>query len=349
MKMKPLNSGSRNVSNTLVGVILLFVVAAIGISGYRMIEGYTFEEAFYMTFITMSTVGFKEVRPLSIFGHYFTVFLILASIGVFAYVLGTFSRFLIDGGFRAYYYNRKLDRRIKRMDGHVIICGYGRNGKQASIELAEHKRSFTIIEAKDEVIQKMREDGVSTFVQGDATHDDILERAGISKASALITTLPNDADNTFVVISARSMNPKLRIIARASEDHADIKIRRAGADNVIMPDKIGGIRMAKLVAQPDVVEFVENILLQSEDKVKLEEIDGDHIDACFLDGSIKNLHVRTSSGATIVGIKTGSGEYIFNPSPETHITCTDKLFVLGSPAQITKLKTVVSGDMLKKR
>jgi len=330
-----------NMSKTLLAVIFLIVVVIIGIVGYRVIEGYTFEEALYMTVITMSTVGFTEVRALTPAGHLFTVFMIFASIGIFAYVLGTFSRFLIDGGFRDYTFNRKLDRRIKRMDGHVIICGYGRNGKQASIELSDHKRTFIIIESNEEVIQKIREDGINNYIQGDATHDDILERAGISTAAALITTLPSDADNTFVVISARSLNPKLRIISRASEDHSDVKIKRAGADNVIMPDRIGGIRMAKLVAQPDVVEFIDNILLQSDNKVKLEEIDGSNIDNCFLEGTIKDLQVRTNSGAAIVGIKSKSGEYIFNPAPETRMTCDDKLFVLGSPLQIAKLKTAV--------
>lgn len=229
------------------------------------------------------------------------------------------------------------------MDGHVIICGYGRNGKQVSIELSGYKRTFIIIESNEEVIQQIRDDGIKNYIQGDATHDDILERAGISTAAALITTLPSDADNTFVVISARSLNPDFKIISRASEDHSDVKIKRAGADNVIMPERIGGVRMAKLVAQPDVVEFIDNILLQSDNKVKLEEIDGHKIDNCFLEGTIKDLQVRTNSGATIVGIKTKSGEYIFNPAPDVQVSRDDKLFVLGSPSQIAKLKTAVEG------
>jgi voltage-gated potassium channel len=329
------------ISNTYVAALLLLVVAVVGTLGYQILEGYTFEEALYMTFITMSTVGFTEVKPLSSSGHYFTVFLIFASIGIFAYVLSTFSRFVIDGGFRDLYFNRKLDRRIKRMDGHVILCGYGRNGKQAAMELAEHKRPFIIIEMSDEGILSLREDGITAFVQGDATHDDILERAGIQKAAALITCLPNDADNTFVVITARTLNPNLKIISRASESHADIKIKRAGADNVIMPERIGGVRMAKLVAQPDVVEFVENILMQSDDKVKLEELDGHHIKECYLKRSIRDLEIRTNTGATIVGVKTADGEYVFNPSPDYMVSCDDKLFVLGSPDQIDLLKSVV--------
>ncbi|MCK5821499.1 MAG: potassium channel protein [Bacteroidales bacterium] len=333
----------RSLNSTLLAVIFLIVVIVIGIVGYQIIEGYTFEEALYMTVITMSTVGFTEVRALSSSGHLFTVFLIFASIGIFAYVLGTFSRFLIDGGFREYNFNRKLGRRIKRMNGHVIICGYGRNGKQVSIELSSHKRTFIIIESDEDIIRKIRDDGIKNYILGDATRDDILESAGVRTAEALITTLPNDADNTFVVITARSMSEKLRIISRASEDRADEKIKMAGADNVIMPDRIGGVRMAKLVAQPDVVEFIDNILLQSDSKVKLEEIDGRKIDSCFLEGTIRDLQVRTNSGAAIVGIKAKSGEYIFNPAPDVQLSCDDKLFVLGSPSQIAKLQSAVEG------
>jgi len=168
-----------------------------------------------------------------------------------------------------------------------------------------------------------------------------LERAGVNRANALITTFPNDADNTFVVLTARSMNPEMTIISRASDDYSDVKLKIAGATNIIMPDKIGGIRMAKLVVQPDVVEFVENILLQTGNKVSLEEIDGKDIAPEYMQGTIRDLDVRTNSGATIMGIKTEAGEYIFNPSPDSLLCSKDKLFILGSPVQIKKLKHVV--------
>lgn len=230
------------------------------------------------------------------------------------------------------------------MEGHVIVCGYGRNGKQSTLELMNHDQPFIVIEQSDDVINQIREDGIDLFIHGDATHDDILERAGIARAKALITTFPNDADNTFVVLTARSMNPEMTIISRAYDDHSDMKLKRAGATNVIMPDKIGGIRMAKLVVQPDVVEFVENILLQTDNKVSLEEIKGDDISPDYLKGTIRDLEIRTNSGASIMGIKTASGEYIFNPSPETHLSPKDKFFVLGSPDQLERLKKVVNKD-----
>ena len=339
---KKQNVEPTSLSTIYYAAIMLLVVILIGVVGYRVIEDYTFIESLFMVIITVATVGYKEVEPLSEPGMYFTIFLIISSFGIFAYVITSISRFVIDGGFRFIIKKRKLARRIRKMEGHVIICGYGRNGKQCTIELAEHNQPFIVVEQNEDVINQIREDGVDLFIHGDATHDDILERAGITRAKALITTFPNDADNTFVVLTARSLNSKMTIISRASDDHSDAKLKRAGASNVIMPDKIGGIRMAKLVVQPDVVEFIENILLQSDNKVRLEEISGADISRDFLKGTIKDLEVRTKSGASIMGIKTLSGEYIFNPPPDTRLSDKDKFFVLGSPDQIQRLKEVVN-------
>ncbi|MFA6482621.1 MAG: NAD-binding protein [Bacteroidales bacterium] len=230
---------------------------------------------------------------------------------------------------------------MSQTNNHVIICGYGRNGSQACRELIQHNQPFIVIESKDSVMARIREDGIRLFIQGDATQDSVLDHAGVSKAKALITTMPSDADNTFVVLTARAMNPDLIIISRASGNYSDVKLKRAGANNVIMPDKLGGIHMAKLVIQPDVVEFIDNILLFGGDQVRLEEILGTDIDACFLEATIGDLQVRTNSGATIIGVKNASGDYVYNPSPDVKITSDDKLFVLGTPDQIDKLKSVI--------
>ena len=323
--------------------MLLLAVFVTGVIGYRVIEGYPLLDGLYMVVITIATVGYNEVHPLTDAGKVFTIFLILSSFGIFAYVITTVTRFIIDGGFRDYYLLKKLDRMINHTDNHVIICGYGRNGSQACRELTMHNQPFLVIENRESVIARIREDGIKLFLQGDATHDSVLERAGVQKAKALITTLPSDADNTFVVLTARHMNPKLTIISRASGNFSDVKLKRAGATNVIMPDKLGGIHMAKLVMQPDVVEFIDNILLYGDKKVRLEEILGADIHACFLEGTIGELQVRTDSRATIIGIKNAKGEYLYNPSPDEKITCHDKLFVLGTLEQIDQLKSVVKG------
>lgn len=337
MKLFRDNSG---LNNLYYAGLLLVIVLIIGVTGYRVIEGFSLLDSLYMVIITMATVGFGEVQPLSDAGKVFTMILILSSFGIFGYVITTITRFIMDGGFKIFYLQKKAERMINQTNNHIIICGYGRNGSQACRELTQHNQPFLVIESKESVIARMREDGIKLFIQGDATLDSVLENAGVDKARALITTLPSDADNTFVVLTARHLNPKLTIISRASGNYSDVKLKRAGANNVIMPDKLGGTHMAKLVLQPDVVEFVDNILLHEGRKVRLEEITGTDINACFLEGSIGQLKERTGSGATIIGIKTATGDYVYNPSPDSKVTCNDKLFVLGTPEQIQKLKMV---------
>jgi voltage-gated potassium channel len=338
------NRNASGLNDLYYAGILLLVVLIAGIVGFRLIEGFSLLDSLYMVVITIATVGFNEVHPLTDAGKIFTIILILSSFGTFAYAITTITRFIVDGGFKNYYLHKKAHRMISQTNNHVIICGYGRNGSQACRELAQHNQPFIVIESKDSVIARIREDGIKLFIQGDATQDSVLESAGASKAKALITTMPSDADNTFVVLTARHMNPSMTIISRASGNYSDVKLKRAGANNVIMPDKLGGIQMAKLVIQPDVVEFIDNILLFGGQKVRLEEIPGTDINACFLEGNIGDLQVRTSSGAAIIGIKTGAGEYVYNPSPEDKITCDDKLFVLGTPEQIDKLKSFVRSN-----
>jgi voltage-gated potassium channel len=175
-------------------------------------------------------------------------------------------------------------------------------------------------------------------LEGDATHDEILERAGIKKAKALITTLPVDADNLFIVLSARTLNPEITIISRASEDNSDKKLKLAGANNVIMPDRIGGAHMASLVMKPDVMEFVDFITGQGGENIRLEEITFENISSKFQNKTIRELEVRNKSGANIIGFKTAEGEYIINPSADTQIIPDAKLFVLGTTEQIVRLK-----------
>jgi voltage-gated potassium channel len=237
--------------------------------------------------------------------------------------------------------NKLLKKRIEKMNGHTIICGYGRNGRQAAIELKSLGKQFVIIENDESVIEQIRTQTNYLFVKGNAVHEDILEKVGIRDASALITTLPNDADNLFIVLSAREMNPKLRIISRASEEHSDTKLRKAGADNVIMPDKIGGQRMAKLVAQADIVEFIEGVMLQDHDDVNLEEVDCDKLTYFVPGKTIGELGIRNKSGANVIGIKKTNGEYVYNPSSSYRLEQKDKIFVLGTNDQVESFKKLL--------
>jgi voltage-gated potassium channel len=323
-----------------LGLILLTIM--VGVIGYMVIAHFRFFDAFYMTIITVTTVGFGEVHPLSDGGRMFTAFLIISSFGTFANAIFTISRAFSDGDFNQYFKDLRLNAAIEKLENHIIICGYGRNGKEAAHVLKNHNQRFVVIEEKQPVVDSMNTRYKELILVGDATLDEVLLRAGIGKAKALITTLPLDADNLFIVLSARTLNPGLTIISRASNDNSDKKLKAAGADNVIMPDKIGGAHMASLVLKPDVMEFIDFITGQGGDNIKLEEITFDNLSENYKNKSIRELEIRNKSGANIVGFKTGKGEYIINPSPDTQMIHDAKLFVLGTSEQILKLKELFS-------
>jgi voltage-gated potassium channel len=323
-----------------LGLILLTIL--VGIAGYMLIEHFRFFDAFYMTIITVGTVGFGEVHPLSDAGRLFTAFLIITSFGTFANAIFTISRAFSDGDIIQYFKDLRLNSAIDKLENHVIICGYGRNGKEAAHVLKSHNQRFVVIEEKQPVVESMSARYKELILVGDATHDEVLLRAGILKAKALITTLPLDADNVFIVLSARALNSKLTIISRASADNSDRKLKTAGADNVIMPDKIGGAHMASLVMKPDVIEFLDFITGQGGDNIKLEEITFDNLPSSYKNKTIRDLEIRNKSGANIVGFKTASGEYIINPSADTVMIHDAKLFVLGTGEQILRLKELFS-------
>jgi voltage-gated potassium channel len=330
-----------SIRSAYIAAALLLSAIFTGVIGYIIIEGWSFSKSFYMTIITIATVGFREVEPLSIPGMYFTTFLIVSSFGIFAYAVTTFIRYVVDGTFRHIFKDTRVKRKIKKLKDHVIVCGFGRNGKQVVRELMEHQVPLVIIENNEQTMESILEDPYLLYVHGDATKDEVLQMCQIDLAKALITTLPVDADNLLVVLTAREMNPSLTIISRASDEHSDSKLRRAGANNIIMPDKIGGTRMAKLVTQPDIVEFLDFIMLQSSENMALEEISCKNIASCFDGKTIRELDVRNESGANIIGLRREDRSYIINPIPEIVLTSNDKIFVLGTKNQIEKLKELL--------
>jgi len=325
-----------NLRHAYFTLVLLMAVVVIGSIGYRIL-GFTTSEAIYQTIITIATVGFEEVHPLDTRGMWFTSALVVFSFGIFAYAVTTFTRFIVEGVFRNTFKDNKVKRKIDRISNHVVICGYGRNGKQAAWELLQHDVPLVVVEKNPDIVQSLRETPGMLYVEGDAEDENILRQANIESARALITSLPVDADNLFVVLTAKELNPGLKIISRASLENSDVKLKRAGASNVIMPDRIGGQRMAKLVAQPDIVEFLEIILLQSAENVFLEEISCEKMASCYLDKSILELDIRNTSGANIIGMKRADRSYLINPHPEATLKSTDKLFALGTRSQIQQL------------
>ena len=316
--------------------IVLFAIVVTGTLGFMLVEGWSLLDSFFMTIITVSTVGFNEVNELSQAGQLFTAFLIIFSFGTFAYALTAITTYIASVEYKAYF---KTLKEVESMENHVIVCGYGRVGKQAVSQLNAHNKKYVILENSEKVIEKHSEDVL--FLNGNATVDEDLIKAEIKSAKALITTLPSDADNLFVVLSARELNPILTIISRASNVGSVKKLKIAGANNVIMPDSIGGSHMAFLVVTPDVVEFLDHISIQGSAEINLEEITFEDLPETFKRKSIGELNAQKLTGCNIIGYRSPGGEYMINPSSDIEIIPGSKLFVLGNPDQIKLLNSIL--------
>lgn len=318
-----------------IAILLLISVLVIGVFGYKFIADYSWTDALYMTVITMSTVGFSEVSPLDNNAKLFTVGLISGSALTFAYSISVITEYLMNKNSFEQFKNRKMKKKIHKLSNHVIICGYGRNGKQAAEKLSVYNRPFVVVEKDKELIERYNEEVL--FVHGNANEDEVLIDSGIQQAHSIIVALPNDADNLFVVLSARQINKKINIISRASQEASYSKLKLAGANNVIMPDKIGGDHMASLVVMPDLVEFLDNLSIIGENKVNVEEVAIEAITSNGGSQTIKDLDFRNKTGCSIIGYKTPEREYIINPEADTVLKQNSKLIVLGRPEQISAL------------
>ena len=318
-------------------IVLVVAVLSVGTIGYMLLSHYSFIDAMYQTVITVTTVGFGEVRPFSEEEKIFTVFLILTSITIFGYAVSTFSEFVVSGKLFDHFKHKRVEKKIEKLVGHTIVCGYGRNGKQAIYKLKNYGKQYVVVEKSKELIEKLDLEGVLN-VEGDSTTDDALIRAGILKASNLITALPSDADNLFVVLSARQLNKNCTIISRASKESSYSKLKIAGADNVIMPDKLGGDHMASLVVTPDVIEFVDRLTIEGETTANLEEIDVDELPIKYLGKTILDLDLRRKTGCTVIGFRNPDKDYIINPEADSILIKGSHLIVLGRPEQIIKLR-----------
>jgi voltage-gated potassium channel len=317
---------------------MLSFISCIGIIGYRYISGYEWIDAIYMTVITITTVGFAEVRPLDTTSKIFTIFLILASVVIVGYAIAIITEYILSKNNFEDIKQRKMQKKIDAMSNHIIICGFGRNGKQAAKKLLAYNKSYVVIERDKEIIEKFREEDIP-FVFGNANEDDVLLEAGIEKASTLISALPSDADNLFVVLSARQINKTVTIISRASQETSYNKLKLAGANNVILPDRIGGDHMASLVVIPDLVEFIDNLGIIGERNINIEEVKVEQLYDLKDIKTIRDLDLRRQTGCTVIGFKDDKGEYIVNPEANTKLVSGSKIIVLGRPEQIQKLNS----------
>lgn len=324
---------------TAVGVLVLAVL--MGAIGYRIIEHTTWFDAYYMSLVTLSTVGFGEVIPLSHSGRIFTSFLIIFNIGFFAYAISTITSILTDDDIHAFFLDFKMMERIKKLQKHTIICGFGRHATEVCKELAKENLPFVVIETDPVKLEHLRRDTGYLFLRGDATKDEVLQEAAIERASSLVVTLPVDASNVFVVMSARQLNPSLKIISRLNNAEDETKLRRAGANHVVMPERIGGFYMATLINKPDLVEFFNLISNMGTSRVVFEEIPVHKLKPDFQMRSIEDGGILEATKLPIIGLRYSDGRYELNPGGHTVLLPEMHLVVLGDLEQINEFTGAV--------
>ncbi|MFH0932758.1 MAG: potassium channel protein [Nitrospirota bacterium] len=323
----------------ILALALIGFVVSFGTIGYIVIEGWSFLDSLYMTVTTLTTVGYKEVKELSSVGRWFTIILIIGGVGTMLYALSTGAKFIIEGEIQELVGRRRLEKKIKELKDHYIICGYGRMGRIIARELKSERVKFIVIE-KNPIVHEKEE---AFVIIGDATEDELLKEVGIERAKGLMSVLPTDAENLYVVLSAKGLNPNLFIVARAGEEGSEQKLIRAGADRVISPYHIGGLRIAHTVLKPAVVDFIELATKSGNIDLQMEEIpipESSGITGLSLD----QCGIGRELGVIIVAIKKPTGEMKFNPTFRTLIEPGDTLIALGEVSKLKELEEMVAAQ-----
>ncbi len=327
----------------ILAAFLFLMLLTAGTLAFHWSQNYPWIDALYMTVITTTTVGFGEVHPLNDAGKLWTILLILASIIVYGYAITIITEYVIGENILKKLIKNRMKKRISKLKNHVIIAGYGRTGKQAVLKFRDYGKKVVVIDVNkpaDDADQLIDYENVY-FIEGDATNDIILKEAGVKQAHSLLTTLPTDADNLFVVLSARQLNDHLIIVTRVTHEATAKKMQLAGADKVIMPEVIGGEFMASLVVTPDLVEFLNALSMEDmHKKTNLEKIHFEDLPLQYQGKSIAALDVRRKTGCTVIGYKTPDGQYIINPPAHTKFDKGSAIILLGQPEQIQKLNQV---------
>ena len=328
-----------SLSRLKVSIILLSATMIFGIIGYHIVEGMSIFEAFYMTVITISTVGFSEIKQLSMPGRIITIVIISTGITIGAYTISTILRMLIEGEFRRTFGRRRVEKIIQKIKDHYIICGYGRIGRLICQELLEHNKNVVVIENDLNAIAELQEDKV-LYLAADATQDESLINAGIMNAKAIVTAVKSDADNVYIALTAKGLRRDIYVLSRASDEKNELKLIRAGAARVVSPYQIGGKRMAQVLIRPTVVDFIDSAIMGGELGLLMEEV-------LISSGSPligKNLiesNLRNDFGVIIVLIKKSDGTKKFNPLPTEALEENDVLVMLGQKEDMDRMAAVI--------
>jgi voltage-gated potassium channel len=319
----------------LLALANLLIIFFGAILGYMYLEGWNYLDSFYMVVITLATVGFQEVHPLSDHGRLFTSFLILFGVGNFAFLVGSFTQILVEGRLQTIWGRRRVQRTIDKLKNHIVVCGFGRIGSIAVREIIREGLPVVVIEKNPALVEKMEEKEI-LYVSGDATADEVLERAGLMRAKSLIAALSNEAANVYVCLIARQLRPDLRIVARADSEEHIPRLERAGADRVLMPHILGGVRMAQSVVKPTITSFLEMGLTERGMDLQMEELE--ITERSELAG--KNLmesKIRPRFNLIVIGIKKATGEMHFNPGADSVLAAGDTIIVVGSQDNLADL------------
>lgn len=323
----------------MLAVMAVGVVIVLGTFGYIVIEGWSAFDAFYMTVTTVATVGFQEIHPLSTAGRAFTVGLIISGVGTLFYLLGNLARLLVEGELRALLGRYRTEGKMKAVTNHYIVCGYGRMGKRICKEFRAKPLPFVVIDKNPDVIASLQREGLMA-VEGDATQDDVLIRAGIERAKGVVSVVNTDTENLFIVLTARGLNKDLYIVARAGDEGSEQKLMRAGANRVSSPYHIGGMQMAQAVIRPAVLDFLE-LATQSEHlDLQMEELTVEQ--GSRFDGRTPcDCGFSEDPGLVLIAVKRTLGHLEFNPGSKVLLAKGDKLIVLGQPESLKRLESVI--------
>ena len=318
---------------------LLLIVVLVGTAGFHYIEGWPWFDGFYMVVTTLTTIGYQEVHPLSHAGRVFNVFVILAGVSLVLLGVGAVSQALLEFELQSFFGRRRMERDIGRLDGHYIICGMGRVGRSVARELERKPTPFVVIENAESKLQRYSGENW-LVVTGDATQEQVLRKAQIERARGLIAATTTDATNLYIVLTARGLNPHLRIIARASEDGAEKHLLTAGADSVVSPYSFAGQRIAQSLLRPHVVSFLDTATTHLGIDLEIDEIRvaGNSV---FAGKTIESSRIRQDRGVIILAIKRQEGMR-FNPAPDERIEAEDFLIAMGEPAQLRQLEQTAS-------
>ncbi len=313
-------------------LILLAILIAFGTGGYMTLEQWSVHDALYMTVITLSTVGYGEVRPLTQAGELFTMLMIFGGVGVLAYSFSTVTDYIVAGELQGYLRRRRTERKIAHMQEHTIICGYGRVGRQVVEELHANEVRLVVIDVDLALAAELEPMGI-LFVAGDASDDHVLESAGLSRAAGLCSCLPNDATNVFVVLSARQKRPDVFILSRCNQPENQDKLRIAGADKVINPYVTTGRQMATQLLYPSVMDFLDVVIRRDDLELRLQEIIVGE-SSSLVHNTLGDAHVRSQTGVNVLAVRRDKRTFDTNPGGDFVVEAGDALVCLGTPEQL---------------